>query len=187
MKQAVRTPGERHDALRTAFFGDHENGYEPTQGTLALHDSPLRLEAIGFNEKLDHYSFDVERARTIHMEMFSESDTIHYVILGFHRIAIDYFCFDFFCARCLRCMKTSHCLPWPFSETTEEQRRLSVGNGLLNAEADFWQSTLATIPGLIPMLPMARSQTWVAVTKFAFEDRQDLLFACLIEHICIIK
>ncbi|KAL5350278.1 hypothetical protein ACLOAV_005316 [Pseudogymnoascus australis] len=58
-----------------------------------------------------------------------------------------------------------------WNDLMEEQRRLGVGIGLFNAETDFWRSTPATIPGLIPMLPMARSQTWVAVTKFAFEDR----------------
>lgn len=108
MERAVRTLGERYDALRTAIFDDPENGSEPTQGTLPLHDSLLCLEAqkiaglpeaINFTEKLGHYSFDIELVRTIHMAMLSESDTAHYHILGFHHIAMDDFCFDVFLAR----------------------------------------------------------------------------------------
>ncbi|OBU00869.1 putative Hybrid PKS-NRPS biosynthetic cluster [Pseudogymnoascus verrucosus] len=180
MEEAVKSLGERHDALRTAFFDDSENDYEPTQGVLSLDNSPLRLEvqkiaslqeAIDFNEKLDHYVFDIQRGRTIRMAMLSESDTAHYLILGFHHIAMDGFSFDVF-LRELGALYEGKALPpvtIQWNDLMEEQR-LGVGNGLFKAETDYWRSTLATIPDPIPMLPMARSQTRVSVTKFAFEE-----------------
>ena len=181
MEEAVKTLGERHDALRTAFFDDPENDYEPTQGVLPLDNSPLRLEvqkiaglqeAIDFNENLDHYAFDIQRGRTIRMAMLSESDTTHYLILGFHHIAMDGFSFDVFLRELSSLYEGKALSPVTiqWNDLMEEQR-LGVGNGLFKAETDFWRSTLATIPDPIPMLPMARSQTRVPVTKFAFEER----------------
>lgn len=180
MGKAVRTLGERHDALRTAFFDDPENNYEPTQGVLPLSEAPLRLEAlqvaglqeaVDFNDRLDHYVFDIQRGRTIRVALLSESDTSHYLILGFHHIAMDGFSFDVF-LRELTGLYEGKMMPPVASQWNDlmAEQRLAVEDGSLRAETDFWRAALGKIPDPIPMLPMARVQARVPVTQFAFEE-----------------
>jgi hybrid polyketide synthase/nonribosomal peptide synthetase ACE1 len=184
MSKAVKTLGERHGSMRTAFFDDASNGYEPTQATLAPSASPLRLEtrnvsnleeAVKFTDDLQQrYVFDLGRGEVVRIALLSENDQSHYLIIGIHHIAIDGYSFFVFLKELIELYAGRQLEPvqTQWSDMIEEQK-LAVDNGSLASEVAFWKKQLIGphgIPEPLPMLPFAKVQTRVPVSTFKLEE-----------------
>ncbi|KAK7921531.1 Beta-ketoacyl synthase [Apiospora marii] len=184
MARAARRLGERHDSLRTAFYDDAGNNYEPTQAVLASGTAPLRLEtrsvtnlqeAIEFTDELQrHYVFDLGRGEVVRLVLLSENELAHYLVIGIHHIAIDGYSFFVFLRELVELYEGRHLEPvqtqW---STLVAEQKLAVDSGSMAKDVEFWRAQLTAPHGLpdpIPMLPFAKVQTRVPVTTFALEE-----------------
>lgn len=184
MSQAVKRLGERHDSLRTAFFDDASNGYEPTQAVLAPGASPLRLEtrkvanlqeAVNFTDDLQqHYVFDLGHGEVVRVALLSENDQSHYLVIGIHHIAIDGYSFFLFLKELAELYEGRE--PEPVQtqwSTIIAEQKLAVDNGSMASEVAFWRKQLIGphgMPDPLPMLPFAKVQTRVPVATFTLEE-----------------
>ena len=184
MSKAVKTLGERHGSMRTAFFDDASNGYEPTQATLVPSASPLRLEtrnvsnleeAVKFTDDLQQrYVFDLGRGEVVRIALLSENDQSHYLIIGIHHIAIDGYSFFLFLKELIELYAGRQLEPvqTQWSDMIKEQK-LAVDNGSLASEVAFWKKQLIGLHGVpepLPILPFAKVQTRVPVSTFRLEE-----------------
>jgi hybrid polyketide synthase/nonribosomal peptide synthetase ACE1 len=184
MSQAVKQLGERHDSMRTAFFDDASNGYEPTQATLAPSASPLRLEthkvsnhqeAVQFTDDLhQRYVFDLGRGEVVRIALLSENDQSHYLVIGIHHIAIDGYSFFLFLKELIELYGGRQLEPvqMQWNDIIKEQK-LAVDNGSMASEVTFWRKQLIGqhgVPEPLPMLPFAKVQTRVPVSTFTLEE-----------------
>lgn len=164
-ERAIAGLGQRHEAFRTAFFSDPSRLNEPTQGVLAEEDSPLRLEKRRIKnedeveketEELMKYIFKLHRGESIRIKLLSLSDTKHYLIFGFHHIAIDGFSFNILLSE-INKMYDGEVLPpvaCQFSDFAERQRR-AVEEGTMDGEMQFWRGEYPDFPEPLPLFPVA--------------------------------
>lgn len=164
-ERAIAGLGQRHEAFRTAFFSDPGRLNEPTQGVLAEEDSPLRLEKRRIKnedeveketEELMKYIFKLHRGESIRIKLLSLSDTKHYLIFGFHHIAIDGFSFNILLSE-INKMYDGEVLPpvaCQFSDFAERQRR-AVEEGKMDGEMQFWRGEYPDFPEPLPLFPVA--------------------------------
>lgn len=163
--RAIAALGVRHDAFRTAFYSNPDQLNEPTQGVLSEEDSPLRLERrriesedeVGREtEELMKYHFKLHRGESIRIKLLSLSDTTHFLIFGFHHIAIDGFSFNILLAEI---NKLYDDVPLPpvtcqFSDFAERQRR-AVEEGKMDSEMAFWKGEYPDFPEPLPLFPVS--------------------------------
>ena len=179
-ERAIASLGHRHEAFRTAFFSDPGRLNEPTQGVLAEEDSPLRLEKRRIanedevekeTDELMKYIFKLDRGESIRIKLLSLSDTKHYLIFGFHHIAIDGFSFNILLSE-INKMYDGETLPpvtCQFSDFAERQRR-AVEEGRMDGEMKFWRGEYPDFPEPLPLFPVAhgskrrelRARSWCA-------------------------
>lgn len=164
-ERAIASLGHRHEAFRTAFFSDPARLNEPMQGVLAEEDSPLRLEKRRITsedeveketDELMKYVFRLERGESIRIKLLSLSDTTHYLIFGFHHIAIDGFSFNILLSE-INKMYDGEALPpvsCQFSDFAEKQRR-AVEEGKMDGEMQFWKGEYSDFPEPLPLFPVA--------------------------------
>ncbi|KAF2819225.1 hypothetical protein CC86DRAFT_148859 [Ophiobolus disseminans] len=184
MAQAVKQLGERHDSMRTAFFDDPSNGYEPTQAALAPSASPLRLEtrkvsslqeAVEFTDDLhQRYVYKLDRGEVVRIALLSENDQTHYLVIGTHHIAIDGYSFFLFLRELVELYAGRPVEPvlMPWNDIIKEQK-LAVDNGSMASEVAFWKKQLVGpngVPEPLPMLPCAKVQSRVPVSTFRLEQ-----------------
>lgn len=164
-ERAIAGLGHRHEAFRTAFFSDPGRLNEPTQGVLAEEDSPLRLETRRIQsedeveketDELMKYIFKLHRGESIRIKLLSLSDTKHYLLFGFHHIAIDGFSFNILLSE-INKMYDGETLPpvtCQFSDFAERQRR-AVEEGRMDGEMQFWRGEYPDFPEPLPLFPVA--------------------------------
>lgn len=184
MSQAVKELGERHDSMRTAFFDDVSNGYEPTQAVLAPSASPLRLEiravsdlqeAVQFTDDIqERYVFNLGRGEVVRIALLSENDQSHYLVIGIHHIAIDGYSFFLFLKELIELYGRRPLDPvqMQWNDIIREQS-LAVENGSMASEIAFWKNQLIGpngIPEPLPMLPFAKRRARLPVSAFTLEE-----------------
>lgn len=164
-ERAIAGLGHRHKAFRTAFFSDPDRLNEPTQGVLAEEDSPLRLEKRRITnedevdketDELMKYMFKLHRGESIRIKLHSLSDTKHYLIFGFHHIAINGFSFNILLSE-INKIYDGEALPpvtCQFSDFAERQRR-AVEEGRMDGEMQFWRAEYPDFPEPLPLFPVA--------------------------------
>lgn len=164
-ERAIAGLGHRHEAFRTAFFSDPSRLNEPTQGVLAEEDSPLRLEKKRIKnedevtketDELMKYIFKLHRGESIRIKLLSLSDTKHYLIFGFHHIAIDGFSFNILLSE-INKIYDGETLPpvtCQFSDFAERQRK-AVEEGKMDGEMQFWRGVYPDFPEPLPLFPVA--------------------------------
>lgn len=164
-ERAIAGLGHRHEAFRTAFFSDPSRLNEPTQGVLGVEDSPLRLEKRRIDneqeveketDELMKYIFRLHRGESIRIKLLSLSDTKHYLLFGFHHIAIDGFSFNILLSE-INKMYDGEVLPpvtCQFSDFAERQRR-AVEEGRMDGEMQFWRGEYPDFPEPLPLFSVA--------------------------------
>jgi hybrid polyketide synthase / nonribosomal peptide synthetase ACE1 len=164
-ERAIANLGRRHEAFRTAFFSDPDRLNEPTQGVLAEKDSPLRLEKRRITsddevdmetEELMKYIFRLDRGESIRIKLLSISETTHYLIFGFHHIAIDGFSFNILLSEINKMYDGEELSPvtCQFSDFAERQRQ-AVEEGRMDGEMQFWRGEYPDFPEPLPLFPVA--------------------------------
>ncbi|KAL4910013.1 hypothetical protein BDW74DRAFT_186292 [Aspergillus multicolor] len=178
LKYAVKLLGQRHEALRTAFFVDADNDDEPTQGV--LETSPLRLETIQVAdadearkvcENVQNYVFDIETGETIRILLLSLTPTTHWLVLAFHHISIDGFSFNVLLDE-LNSLYQKKYLPPVTTQFTDVmiKQRNDLQAGYKRSELAYWRNILGKIPDPIPLFPVAKVSSRLPMTKYHFNE-----------------
>lgn len=178
VEKVVRQLGNRHHALRSAFYADVDQDNEPMVGLMP--ESLLKLEAktIGNeNEAIEEthsllrHRFDIERGEVIRMMWLSLSPQDHIFVFGAHHIAVDGFSFNIIFAE-LDMLYRGQPMPpiqRQFTDIAVEQRR-EIEHGDIKKELAFWKKMYPDIPAPLPLFPLAGVGARRAMTEYEHDE-----------------
>ncbi|KAL1985032.1 hypothetical protein VTN96DRAFT_8485 [Rasamsonia emersonii] len=153
----------RHQSLQTRFFANPDNGelmqeiLKSTPATMKYIQSANPRDVEYEFELLKSHFFDLEQGRTFKVTLISRAPDFHTVIFGYHHIAIDgvswyYFLRDLKLAYEMQPMKPA---PKQYVDFAVEQR-CAAERGDFDKQIEFWNHQLTPLPGVMPLLPIAR-------------------------------
>lgn len=94
LSRALTAVGTRHEAIRTAFFTNESDSY--MQGVLPSLPSQLEEVKIanaanvqGEIRDIQEHEFDLSRGESIRLKLVSLREKEHWLVLGYHHIAVD--------------------------------------------------------------------------------------------------
>ncbi|KAI4086619.1 MAG: hypothetical protein LQ344_007395 [Seirophora lacunosa] len=177
MERALRVVTTRHEALRTCFV-EH-----PTEADKAyqkvMSSSPLRLEHKKIQSiedvateyaKLQAHVFDVETGDMIRVLLLSLSSSSHYLLVNYHHIVMDGVSFQVFLSDLEKAYNGESLgkPPRQFPDYSAAQRR-AFENGEMNDELKYWKGVFPAgeQPPVLPLLPMARTTSRMAMKDFS--------------------
>ncbi|KAI9927011.1 hypothetical protein MW887_003392 [Aspergillus wentii] len=156
LAQAIRTLGERHEALRTCIC---ERDGQLIQGI--LESPPLTLEHKSvYNQEevsreyasLRKYVFDLASGRTSRIILLSASSRDHYLMMGSHHIIFDRSSTDTFMFDLERTYdgQQPEVYPLQYLDYSNEQHE-QYSSGSWRKPIEFWQHEFTTIPDPLPL------------------------------------
>ena len=176
LERAVRIVSNRHESLRTCFVADDADAGNAYQKVIS--SSPLRLERkkISSPEDVDAefadlrtHIFDLARGDLMRMLLLTLDASNHFLLINYHHIAMDGASFNVFLADLEKAYNGQTLGPAPrqYPEFSAAQRRALDGNDM-KEELDYWRSVFPAgeQPPVLPLLPMARSSSRVAMKTF---------------------
>ena len=191
LERAVSIVGQRHEVFRTAFFANAEVLNEPTQGVLA--SSKLRLEkkyvvdeaeVIEECENLMNHTFDLERGESIRILLLTPNPITHFLVFGFHHIAIDGFSFNVLLAE-LNQLYAGQSLPavtCQFADFSANQRK-AIDSGAMKRELEYWKNTFDTFPDPLPLFPMAQVKSRLPLKSYDHHHTELILDFKTVNHV----
>lgn len=183
LERAVSAVGQRHEAFRTAFFANTERMNEPTQGVLA--SSRLHLEKKSIAAEADaikecdimmKHIFDLEQGESIRILLLSLNPTTHFLVFGFHHIAIDGFSFNILLSD-LNKLYAGQSLPsvsCQFTDFAANQRK-EVESGAMKGELEYWKKMFSTFPDPLPLFPMAKVNSRLPLKRYDYQQTELIL------------
>lgn len=196
LENAFRVLGQRHEALRAAFFMTSDCSAEPLMGILSTPQLEIvtrgiqdLAEADAESAALLSRSWEIGRGRVAKVVLLSLCPTQHYLIFGFHHIAIDGFSFNIILNE-MNALYEGKLLPpvdHTFTDWATEQQSL-VESGSLSQELEYWRAELAGITGPLPLLPMAKVGSRQTLTNYEFEGTEEITLSprttSLVKDLC---
>lgn len=176
MERAVRVVTSRHESLRTCFVPDE---FDPAQGyQKVLPSSPVRLQRKNI-DSVDEVAAEYEKLRTSDIDMASGellrlvlltlSPSSHYLLMYHHHIIMDGVSLQVFLADLEKAYsgESLGAPPRQYPEFSVAQRR-AFENGDMSKELEYWRGVFpdGEQPPILPLLPMARTSSRVAMKKF---------------------
>jgi hybrid polyketide synthase/nonribosomal peptide synthetase ACE1 len=176
LERAIRIVTGRHEALRTCFVEDTSTAGEAYQSILP--SSPLRLERkkvestddvdTAYN-KLRAHVFDLEHGDVMRLVLLTLSSSSHYLLINYHHIVMDGASWNVFFSDLEKAYVGQSLGPAPmqYPEFSAAQRR-ALDNGDMKEELKYWRTVFPAgeQPPILPLLPMARSSSRVAMDGF---------------------
>ncbi|KAF2819712.1 hypothetical protein CC86DRAFT_429870 [Ophiobolus disseminans] len=178
LSRAVQELGQRHEALRTAFFIDPDNANEPTQGV--LETSLLRLETVKVTgadhakavcKEVGEDVFDISSGQTIRILLLSMSSISHWLVLAFHHISIDGFSFNILLDELNALYQGQRLQPVTthFTDVIRKQNQEMRAGGR-SSELEYWRQALGRIPDAIPLFPISKVTSRLPITRYYLEE-----------------
>ncbi|KAK3373153.1 hypothetical protein B0T24DRAFT_529456 [Lasiosphaeria ovina] len=193
LEAALRAVAARHESLRTCFIGDEREVDQASQMILAR--SPIKLEykkiqsaeeATTEYAKLQAHEFDLARGPLLQLVLLTLSPTSHYLLVNSHHIIIDMASFQVLLSEIEKVYNGQSLGPPPlqYPDFSVAQRQ-ALERGELNDELEYWQSVFPAgeQPPILPLLPMARSSSRVAITEYAVHQASVKLEPALVSRI----
>lgn len=176
LERAIRVVTARHEALRTCFV---ENQTEADQAyQKVMNSSPLRLEHKNVESledvaaeytQLKRHVFDIEDGEMIRLVLLSLSPSSHFLLVNYHHILMDGVSFQVFLSDLEKAYSSQPLGPPPrqFPDFSAAQRK-SFEAGEMNDELKYWQKIFPAgeEPPVLPLLPMARTSSRLAMKDF---------------------
>ena len=176
LERAVRVVTSRHESLRTCFVPDESDlaqGYQKV-----LPSSPVRLEQKNIGS-VDEVATEYKKLRTSDIDMASGellrlvlltlSSSSHYLLMYHHHIIMDGVSLQVFLADLEKAYMgvSLGAPPRQYPEFSVAQRR-AFENGDMSKELEYWRGVFpdGEQPPVLPLLPMARTSSRVAMAKF---------------------
>ncbi len=162
LEKAVRSLGEQHEILRTAFFDQDGRQMQHILATGVLHLEQQQIESeeqvaeIAMGLQKGHI-YDVARGETIRMILLTRSEGQNYVVMGVHPLVLDATSL----LGMLRWLSFHYSYPnktarvKQFVEASEE-RHADYAAGRFETELRYWRSEFATPPPPMPLLSLAK-------------------------------
>ena len=176
MERAIRIVTARHEALRTCFIEDQTEADQAYQKVMA--SSPLRLEHKKIKSvedvaaeytQLKAHVFDLASGEMIRLVLLSLSPSSHYLLINYHHILMDGVSFQIFLSDLEKAYngQSLGTPPRQFPDFSAAQRQ-AFENGEMNDELRYWRGVFPAgeQPPILPLLPMARTSSRVAMKNF---------------------
>ncbi|KAL8974635.1 MAG: hypothetical protein Q9197_001123 [Variospora fuerteventurae] len=177
MERALRVVTTRHEALRTCFV-EH-----PTEADMAyqkvMSSSPLRLEHKKIQSvkdvadeyaKLQAHVFDIETGEMTRVLLLSLSSSSHYLLVNYHHIIMDGVSFQVFLSDLEKAYNGESLgkPPRQFPDYSAAQRK-AFEKGEMKDELKYWKGVFPAgeQPPILPLLPMARMSSRMAMKDFS--------------------
>jgi len=180
LERAIRTVTTRHEALRTCFVEDETDASEAYQKVLP--SSPLRLERKKINSvqdvaaeytKLKGHVFDLESGDVMRVVLLTLSSASHYLLINYHHIVMDGASFNVFVSDLGKAYngQSLGAPPRQYPDFSVAQRQ-ALEKGEMRDELSYWQGVFPAgeQPPVLPLLPMARTSSRVAMKGFEFHQ-----------------
>ncbi|KAJ5188310.1 Acyl transferase/acyl hydrolase/lysophospholipase [Penicillium cf. griseofulvum] len=177
LERAIRTVTTRHEALRTCFVENENEAGEAYQKV--LRSSPMRLERkkVASEEEvaaeyktLKEHVFDLENGDVMRILLLTLSSGNHYLLINYHHIVMDGASFNIFTADLEKAYsgQSLGAPPGQYPAFSVSQRQ-ALENGEMSDELKYWQGVFPAgeQPPVLPLLPMARTSSRVAMQGFA--------------------
>lgn len=167
LSKAFATVGQRHEALRTAFYTDnttkdHMQGILPTVASCfdhsAIWDEGHVQEIV---RDFESHVYDLPNGKTLRLKLLSLSETMHWLVLGYHHIALDGIGFQIFFADMERAYtgtldsSARDILQYP-DYSIRQMRQYHSGEW--SRELQYWRKQFVDIPQPLAPLLLSRKQ-----------------------------
>ncbi|GME27721.1 hypothetical protein AJ80_04881 [Neofusicoccum parvum] len=176
MERAVQQVVLRHEALRTRYYAAGEYGEIPMQGVIPtsvvkLKWRQIRDEAEAQKEldELRAHVWDLHKWEGMKVSLLSLSDTIHFLIIGCHHIAMDGVSFQVFYADLEKAYKGQTLSALPASSqyrTFAKLQREAWESGKMDADLNYYRDIIPKDPQPLPLLPFAKTLSRIPLEKY---------------------
>lgn len=196
LREALIAVGQRHEALRTAFYTDKVTKFH-MQSILSSPVIRLEYEPSGDAQKIENsireiqgHSFNLSNGESLRMKMLSLSKDSHILVFGYHHIVMDGIGFQILLSDLEKAYNGTldstgaNMLQYPdftIAQMKEYQR------GAWSKELNYWHKQFAVLPNPLPLLPLSRRRSRPETTTFnshAVKFRLDRLLKDQIEKCC---
>ncbi|KAF9886948.1 hypothetical protein FE257_010689 [Aspergillus nanangensis] len=172
--RAVKIVGQRHEALRTRFVTE---GTQSTAQQQILSSSNLSLEqrVVSSDQETDavyqevrKHVFNLEEGENMRILLLNKSPTAFQLIIAYHHINMDGISLEVLLRDLQMAYEAKFLSPrvLQFADFAMQQRR-EYDAGEWADDLAFWKQEFQTIPGPLPLLPMASVSTRSALTAYA--------------------
>ncbi|KAM0544555.1 hypothetical protein ACHAPJ_011772 [Fusarium lateritium] len=161
LAQAVVAVGQRHEALRTAFFTDQETN-EHKQAILSQAVLQLELKNIAdetevesAKQDLKNHVYDLSRGESIRIQLLSTTESAHWLLLGYHHINMDGVGYLILLSDLEKAYRgrlnvsPDNVLQYP--DFTVRQSN-EYASGAWDKELSFWKNEFSQLPEPLPLL-----------------------------------
>jgi hybrid polyketide synthase/nonribosomal peptide synthetase ACE1 len=167
LSKALAAVGQRHEALRTAFYTDnatkgHMQGILPTMVSCLEHGAIWNDGQVEETVRdFESHVYDLSCGKTLRLKLLSLSEATHWLVLGYHHIALDGIGFQVFFADLEKAYTgsleeaASDMLQYP--DYSVRQRR-QYHSGEWSRELQYWREQFVDIPQPLPPLLLSRHQ-----------------------------
>ena len=177
LERALRVVTARHESLRTCIVGDEHEADQASQKILAR--SLVRLEHKTINSvdeaaieytNLRRHKFNLASGPLLRLMLLTLSPTSQYLLVSYHHIIMDMASFQIFTSEINKSYNGQPLGPPPgqYLDFSVAQWQ-ALEKGELSDELKYWQGVFPPDqqPPILPLLPMARSSSRVAMTDYA--------------------
>lgn len=176
LERAVRVVASRHESLRTCFIADED---DPAQGyQKVLPSSPIRLECKTIASesevttelsKLRSEYLDLESGYLLRLVLLTLNPTTHYLLMYHHHIIMDGVSLEVFLYDLEKAYngQSLGAAPRQYPEYSATQRQ-AWADGDMAKEMAYWRSVFPAgeQPPVLPLLPMSKTSSRVAMSEF---------------------
>lgn len=175
LERAVRAVGSRHEALRTCFVADAKEGDIAYQKV--TESSILRLEQKGIQREedvlveyanLQRHEFDVENGEMMRLVLLTSRPSTHYLLVNYHHMLMDGVGLQIFLADLEKAYRGHSLSPSLSSQPIDfsEKQHEDFESGKMDNSLKFWRDIFSDEPPVLPLLPIARTQSRMPLDKF---------------------
>ncbi|PVH70207.1 putative hybrid PKS-NRPS enzyme [Cadophora sp. DSE1049] len=193
LEKAIDLVANKHEALRTRFFSSGRYMEEPMQGILDHH--LLRLKKVTISDeqeaqleldKMRAHVWDLQHWETMKITLLQLSDTVNYLVIGCHHIAMDGLSFQIFFAD-LQKAYLGHLLE-PCARDSQYRafsvlQRQEYENGKMEVDFKYYRRIIPTDPKPLSLLPFAIHRSRVNLEKYSSHRADFRLDPSLTAHI----
>ncbi|KAI0894504.1 hypothetical protein F4806DRAFT_471578 [Annulohypoxylon nitens] len=162
LQVAVRSLGQQHEILRTAFFDQDGKQMQHILKNTLLHlelqqiTDDMQVEHIAMSIQKEHI-YDIARGETVRLILLSRSKSENFLIAGIHPLVMDATSFQTF-FRCLSLNYTQPCAKRKVKQFAEAsgQRHADYAAGKFDFELQYWREVFSTPPAPLPLLTLAK-------------------------------
>lgn len=176
MERAVRLVASRHESLRTCFVQDETDASQAYQKVLP--SSPVRLlrkkidsedDVASEFQSLRAHDFDMASGELLRLVLLTLSPSSHFLLVYHHHIIMDGISLQVFLSDLEKAYIGESLGPAPkqYPDFSKAQRQ-AYEDGEMKKELAFWRRVFpdGEQPPVLPLLPMARTNSRVPMAKF---------------------